>query len=41
MGQSYCIYIAAKNLSDEAIITIDGDGQNNPRDIIKLLEIFF
>ena len=41
MGQSYSIYTGAKYLSDDTLITIDGDCQNNPKDIFKLLQIYF
>ncbi len=36
-GQSFSIYEGIKNSSNEIIITIDGDGQNDPSDIPKLL----
>ena len=39
-GQSYSIYKGIKNSKFKTIITIDGDGQNNPYDIPKLLEKF-
>jgi len=41
LGQSRSIYTGIKNSSTETIITLDGDGQNNPKDIPKLLEIYF
>ncbi len=39
-GQSYSIHKGIKNSKNDLIITIDGDGQNNPQDIPKLLELF-
>ena len=36
-GQSACLKSAANYTSDKSIITMDGDGQNNPKDIAKLL----
>ena len=41
LGQSRSIYTGIKNSSTETIVTLDGDGQNNPKDIPKLLEIYF
>ena len=38
MGQSYSIYIGCKNSKSDTIITIDGDNQNNPKDIQKLVK---
>jgi dolichol-phosphate mannosyltransferase len=40
MGQSACIKTAAQNTTAEILITMDGDGQNDPSDIHKLLEIY-
>ena len=40
-GQSECLKSAANYSSDKFIITMDGDGQNNPKDIPKLLDKFF
>ncbi len=37
-GQSYCIYNSISKSKYDTIVTIDGDGQNNPKDIIKLLD---
>ncbi len=37
-GQSFSTHIGVKNSSYEIIVTIDGDGQNDPVDIPKLLE---
>tara|TARA_Y100001936_G_C16007757_1_gene631776 strand:+ start:82 stop:774 length:693 start_codon:yes stop_codon:yes gene_type:complete len=39
-GQSYSIHNGVKNAKFKTIVTIDGDGQNNPFDIPKLLELF-
>lgn len=39
-GQSYSISIGVKNSLYNTIITLDGDGQNDPADIPKLLEFF-
>jgi dolichol-phosphate mannosyltransferase len=39
-GQSYSINHGIKNSKFNTIITIDGDGQNNPVDIPKLLEFY-
>jgi len=41
LGQSECLRLAVKYSSDQIIITIDGDGQNNPGDIYKLLDTYF
>ena len=40
LGQSSAIYTGIKNSKFDNIITIDADGQNNPKDIIKLLEVY-
>lgn len=40
LGQSACLLTGVKNTSEELVITIDGDCQNNPNDINKLLTIF-
>ena len=40
-GQSYSIYIGVKKSKYNTIVTIDGDGQNNPKDIPNLLSIYF
>ena len=40
-GQSYSISKGIKISSFQNIVTIDGDGQNNPKDIPKLLEVYF
>lgn len=39
-GQSYSIYKGVKMAKHKLIITIDGDGQNHPKDILKLLETY-
>ncbi len=39
LGQSYCIKTAVDYLKDPFIITIDGDMQNDPKDILKLINI--
>lgn len=39
-GQSFSIFRGIKEASYEIIITLDGDGQNNPKDIPKLLEYY-
>ncbi len=39
-GQSYSLHRGITNASFDTIITLDGDGQNNPNDIPKLLNIY-
>ncbi len=39
-GQSYSIHKGILHASFETIITLDGDGQNDPADIPKLLEYY-
>jgi dolichol-phosphate mannosyltransferase len=39
-GQSYSVFQGIKNSNFDTIITIDGDGQNNPKDIKSLIEIY-
>ncbi len=39
-GQSYSIREGIKIAKSQNIITIDGDGQNNPSDIISLIQIY-
>ena len=39
-GQSFSINRGIKSSSYEIIITLDGDGQNDPRDITKLLQLY-
>ena len=40
LGQSYSILLGIKNSKYNIIVTLDGDGQNNPYDIPKLLEFY-
>jgi len=40
LGQSYSISNGIKNSNYEIIVTIDGDGQNDPKDILKLLKYY-
>lgn len=40
-GQSYSIHKGIEFSLNEIIITLDGDGQNDPRDIPKLLDLYF
>ena len=39
-GQSYSISLGIKKSTYDIIITLDGDGQNNPYDIPKLIEFY-
>ena len=41
LGQSFSIWTGVKNSNHKTVVTLDGDGQNNPNDIPKLLEIYF
>lgn len=41
LGQSLSIWKGAQNSNYDTIITIDGDGQNNPKDIPMLIDVFF
>ena len=41
VGQSYSIHKGVINSKFENIITLDGDGQNDPLDFQKLIDIFF
>ena len=41
IGQSNSILTGINNSLYNTIVTLDGDGQNNPNDIPKLLDIFF
>ena len=41
IGQSLSLVKGVKSSSYDNIITIDGDGQNNPKDIIRLIEIYY
>ena len=40
LGQSWSLYIGIKNSFYDTIVTIDGDGQNNPSNIPELLKIY-
>jgi dolichol-phosphate mannosyltransferase len=40
-GQSYSIREGIKIATYDTIVTIDGDGQNNPKDINKLLKFYY
>ena len=40
-GQSFSIWHGIKKSNYNTIVTLDGDGQNNPNDIPKLLDIYF
>ena len=39
-GQSFSIWRGIEKSSNEIIITIDGDGQNDPIDIMKLIKLY-
>ena len=39
-GQSYSIFVGVKYAKYNTIVTLDGDGQNPPSEIIKLLKVF-
>ena len=41
LGQSKSILSGIKKAKYQTIVTLDGDGQNNPYDISKLLNIYF
>ena len=40
-GQSFSIWTGIKKSNYKTIVTLDGDGQNNPKDIPKLLDEYF
>ena len=40
-GQSFSLFTGIKLASHNTIVTIDGDCQNNPKDIPKLVDLFF
>lgn len=40
-GQSHSIFVGVKNSKYDTIVTLDGDGQNPPSEIPKLLNEFF
>ena len=39
-GQSYSVHKGINKSKNDIVITIDGDGQNDPKDISKLLELY-
>ena len=39
-GQSYSIFVGVQNAKYNTIVTLDGDGQNPPSEIIKLLNVY-
>ena len=41
LGQSSSILSGIKNSNYDSVLTIDGDCQNNPKDILKLYDIYF
>lgn len=41
LGQSKSIHIGIKNSTTDTIVTMDGDGQNIPKDILKISKIYF
>ena len=41
LGQSYSIKFGITNSKYNTIVTLDGDGQNNPKDIPKLIDFYF
>lgn len=40
-GQSFSIHRGIKDSNFDDVVTLDGDGQNDPKDIIFLLEAYF
>tara|TARA_Y100000590_G_scaffold221709_1_gene250956 strand:- start:1625 stop:2326 length:702 start_codon:yes stop_codon:yes gene_type:complete len=40
-GQSFAIWQGIKKSKYNNIVTMDGDGQNNPKDINKLIKLYF
>lgn len=40
LGQSHSIFLGIKKSNTDYVITLDGDGQNDPNDIINLINIF-
>ena len=40
LGQSHSIFNGVKIAKSNTIVTIDGDGQNNPKDISKLFNLY-
>jgi len=41
IGQSFSLISGIENSTYDTVVTLDGDLQNNPKDISKLLEIYF
>jgi len=41
LGQSKAILTGVTKAKYDTIITIDGDGQNNPKDILKLINLYY
>ena len=41
LGQSYSLISGKKKSKNNTILTLDGDGQNNPIDIPKLVNLYF
>ncbi|MDC0056697.1 glycosyltransferase [Alphaproteobacteria bacterium] len=41
LGQSKAIFTGVTKAKYDTIITIDGDGQNNPKDILKLINLYY
>ena len=41
LGQSHCIRTAAEYSNKKELLTIDGDCQNNPKDIHKLIQAYY
>lgn len=41
LGQSYSLISGIKKSNNNTILTLDGDGQNNPIDIPKLVNLYF
>ena len=41
LGQSRSIYLGILEASTKYVLTIDGDGQNDPKDINKLINFYF
>ncbi len=40
-GQSYSLHKAIKHATYDTVVTLDGDGQNNPADIPNLVKLYF
>ena len=41
LGQSFSIIRGIQEADFDTVVTMDADGQNNPKDIYKLLDIYF